>query len=112
MSPTLARRHTAEEEDFSRLGQWVTRWDPPGKERSMSRALLVLMFLLGDPTGGMLWIPALGDLLGAVLPVSLGWDPNGAPASGAGGETEVSPGWDPDGTSSDSDVSPGWDPNG
>jgi hypothetical protein len=70
----------------------------------MSRALLAVVLLIGNPVLGASWTPALWNLLGNATPhVGLGWDPNGS-------TTDLGPGWDPDGAQTD--LSPGWDPNG
>jgi hypothetical protein len=83
----------------------------------MSRALLALALLIGNPALGSSWSPALWNLLGNVTSyVSLGWDPNGSTTDAGpgwdpnGSQTDLSPGWDPDGAQAD--LSPGWDPNG
>jgi hypothetical protein len=83
----------------------------------MSRALLAVVLLIGNPTLGASWSPALWNLFGNVTSyVSLGWDPDGAQTDAGpgwdpnGAQTDLSPGWDPDGAQSD--LSPGWGPNG
>lgn len=70
----------------------------------MSRALLAVVLLIGNPALGASWAPALWNLLGNVTSsVSLGWDPNGA-------QTDLGPGWDPNGATTDAGL--GWDPDG
>ena len=83
----------------------------------MSRALLAVVLLIGNPALGASWTPALWNLLGNVTSsVGLGWDPNGSQSDLGpgwdpnGSTTDASPGWDPDGAQSD--AGPGWDPNG
>jgi hypothetical protein len=73
----------------------------------MTRALLVLVLLIGNSAPGWHWMSAGTDLLSAVSKAGSVWDPDGKPANSEAGNP-----WDPNGSHTDSDAGSVWDPNG